>query len=94
MALTEHSMLPHGDIRADNMFFDGDQLKIVDFQFASVGCGAADIAYLVSQGLPAHTRGGHDESLMREYLGALGSDGPSSYGFDAAWRHYGSRWPT
>ena len=34
-ALTERSMLLHGDIRADNMFFDGDQLKVVDFQFAA-----------------------------------------------------------
>ncbi|KWX69229.1 phosphotransferase [Mycobacterium sp. NAZ190054] len=87
-ALTEHSMLLHGDIRADNMFFDGDRLKIVDFQFASVGCGAADIGYLVSQGLPTGIRRGHDESLVREYLGMLRDHGPAPYGFDAAWRHY------
>src|SRR6476620_6279796 len=36
-ALTERSMLLHGDIRADNVFFDGDQLKVVDFQFAARG---------------------------------------------------------
>ena len=36
-ALTERSMLLHGDIRADNMFFDGDRLKVVDFQFAARG---------------------------------------------------------
>lgn len=42
-------MLLHGDIRADNMFFAGDRLKVVDFQFACVGAGASDIAYLVSQ---------------------------------------------
>ena len=35
--LTERPMLLHGDIRADNMFFDGDLLKIVDFQFAPKG---------------------------------------------------------
>lgn len=87
-ALTEHSMLLHGDIRADNMFFDGDRLKIVDFQFASVGCGAADIGYLVSQGLPSEVRRGHDESLVRQYLGALRDRGVVSYRFDGAWRHY------
>ncbi|WNG89355.1 phosphotransferase [Mycobacterium sp. ITM-2016-00317] len=87
-ALTEHSMLLHGDIRADNMFFDGDRLKIVDFQFASVGCGAADIGYLVSQGLPTALRRGHDQSLVREYLGALRQRGLTSYHFDDAWRHY------
>ena len=70
-ALTERDMLLHGDIRADNLFFDGDRLKVVDFQFAARGCGAADIAYLVTQGLPSEAREGHDEALVREYLDHL-----------------------
>lgn len=84
-ALTERSMLLHGDIRADNMFFDGDRLKVVDFQFTCVGAGANDIAYLVSQGLPVDVRRGHDEELVRRYLEQLGAVG---YSFDEAWRHY------
>ena len=87
-ALTERSMLLHGDIRADNLFFDGDRLKVVDFQFAARGAGAADIAYLVSQGLPAEVRRGHDEALVREYLERLAGHGVSDYSFDEAWRHY------
>jgi aminoglycoside phosphotransferase (APT) family kinase protein len=87
-ALTERSMLLHGDIRADNLFFDGDRMKVVDFQFASVGAGAADIAYLVSQGLPTDIRRGNDESLVREYLDHLTAHGVSDYSFDDAWRHY------
>ena len=78
-------MLLHGDIRADNMFFDGDRLKVVDFQFACVGAGATDIAHLVSQGLPVDVRRGRDEELVRRYLEHLGDVG---YSFDAAWRHY------
>jgi len=87
-ALTERSMLLHGDIRADNLFFDGDRLKVVDFQFASRGAGAADIAYLVSQGLPTEVRRGHDEALVGEYLDCLAAHGVSDYSFDEAWRHY------
>ena len=87
-ALTERSMLLHGDIRADNMFFDGEQLKVVDFQFAARGAGAADIAYLVSQGLPTEARRGHDEALVREYLARLSAYGVTDYSFDEAWRHY------
>jgi hypothetical protein len=87
-ALTERSMLVHGDIRADNMFFDGDQLKVVDFQLTAQGVGAADIAYLVSQGLPTQIRTGRDEELLREYLDQLGDRGLSDYSFDDAWRHY------
>jgi aminoglycoside phosphotransferase (APT) family kinase protein len=87
-ALTERPMLLHGDIRADNMFFDGDLLKIVDFQFASRGVGVADIGYLVSQGLPTEVRRGHDEELVREYLDRLAERGVADYSFDEAWRHY------
>ncbi|WP_431233716.1 phosphotransferase [Mycolicibacterium psychrotolerans] len=83
--LTERSMLLHGDIRADNMFFSGEEMKVVDFQFACVGAGAADVAYLVSQGLPTETRRGQDETLLRGYLQDLGDIG---YSFDEAWRHY------
>jgi aminoglycoside phosphotransferase (APT) family kinase protein len=87
-ALSERSMLLHGDIRADNMFFDGDRLKVVDFQFASRGVGAADIAYLVSQGLPTEVRRGHDEALVRAYLDRLAEHGVTDYRFDEAWRQY------
>ncbi len=87
-ALTERSMLLHGDIRADNLFFDGDRVKVVDFQFASRGAGAADIGYLLSQGLPGEVRHGHDEALVREYLERLSEHGVTDYSFDEAWRHY------
>lgn len=85
--LTEHDMLIHGDIRADNLFFEGDALKVVDFQFAARGSGVADVAYLLTQGLPAETRTGRDEALLREYLDHLADRGVD-YGFDAAWRDY------
>ncbi|BBZ61594.1 phosphotransferase [Mycolicibacterium monacense] len=87
-ALAERSMLLHGDIRADNLFFDGDRLKVVDFQFAARGCGAADVGYLISQGLPTEVRSGRDESLVRDYLDHLIRRGVTDYSFDEAWRHY------
>ena len=77
--------LLHGDIRADNLFFAGDEMKVVDFQFACTGAGASDVAYLVSQGLPTSVRRGHDEALLREYLSELASE---DYLFDEAWRDY------
>jgi aminoglycoside phosphotransferase (APT) family kinase protein len=86
--LTERDMLLHGDIRADNVFFDGHGLKVVDFQFAARGAGAADVAYLVTQGLPVEVREGHDEALVREYLGHVAAHGVHDYGFDEAWRQY------
>lgn len=82
-ALSERNMLLHGDIRADNMFFHDNALKVVDFQLTVRGAGAADIAYLVSQGLPPEVRRGHDADLLREYVAQV--DG---YSFEEAWRHY------
>jgi hypothetical protein len=87
-ALSERAMLIHGDIRADNLFFSGDDMKVVDFQLASKGAGATDIGYLVSQGLPTEVRAGHDEALVREYLELMASHGVTDYSFDEAWRHY------
>ncbi|MGE2734477.1 phosphotransferase [Mycolicibacterium vaccae] len=86
--LAEHSMLLHGDIRADNLFFDGKRLKVADFQMASTGCGIADVAYLVSQGLLAAARQGHDEALVCEYLETLAAHDVIGYSFDDAWRRY------
>ena len=78
-ALTERSMLVHGDIRADNLFFSRGQLKVVDFQLAARGVGASDIAYLVSQGLPTSLRAGRDEELVRGYLESLDGCGVDDY---------------
>jgi hypothetical protein len=86
--LTEQNMLVHGDIRADNVFFDNDRCKIVDYQMAARGVGAIDLGYLVSQGLPTETRAGRDEELVTGYLDELTSRGMTAYTFDAAWRHY------
>jgi thiamine kinase-like enzyme len=83
-------MLLHGDIRADNLFFRGEQMRVVDFQFAARGAGAADVAYLVTQGLPSAVRDGHDEALLREYLEHVAAHGVGDYGFDEAWRQYRS----
>lgn len=86
--LSRRSMLIHGDIRADNMFFCGAELKIVDFQLTAKGCGATDIGYLVSQGIPTQDRTGRDEQLVREYVDLLVGHGVADYSFDEAWRHY------
>lgn len=83
VALSNRNMLLHGDIRADNMFFRGGALKVVDFQLTVRGAGAADIAYLVSQGLPTEVRQGRDAELLGAYVSQVGG-----YPFDEAWRHY------
>lgn len=87
-ALSRRSMLIHGDIRADNMFFSGDELKVVDFQLAARGCGATDVGYLASQGMSTRDRSGRDEELVRDYVDMLVGHGVTDYSFDEAWQHY------
>jgi aminoglycoside phosphotransferase (APT) family kinase protein len=86
--LSERHTLVHGDIRADNVFFDGDRCKIVDYQMSARGVGAIDIGYLVSQGLPTPIRSGRDEELVNGYVDGVASRGMRDCGFDQAWRHY------
>lgn len=87
-AMSEQRALLHGDSRADNMFFDEDRLKVIDFQFMAYGSGASDVAYLVSQSLPTSARRGNDEALVREYLDYFAAHGIGDYAFDDAWRQY------
>ena len=86
--LTQRAMLAHGDIRADNMFFDDhDNLTMVDFQGACRATGVLDIAYLVSQGPLTADRAGRDEVLVHTYVAAMAERGVS-YPFDEAWSDY------
>ncbi|MGV0643065.1 hypothetical protein ABQE44_06605 [Mycolicibacterium sp. XJ2546] len=75
-------------LHADNLFFAGDETRALDFQFATRGAGAADVAYLVTQRLPAQARDGHDAALLREYLDQVAALGVTDYTFDEAWRQY------
>jgi hypothetical protein len=84
--LGRRPVLIHGDIRADNLFFSGDRMAVVDFQLAAHGAGAVDLGYLVSQGLTTATRAGHDEALVREYLEHRGTS--TGADFDATWHEY------
>ncbi|WP_179469758.1 phosphotransferase [Mycolicibacterium vinylchloridicum] len=87
--MAEQPVLLHGDIRADNMFFDGARLKVIDLQFMAHGAGAVDVAYLISQSLPTEVRrDAGDEALVREYLDRFRTSGGDDYAFDDAWRQY------
>ena len=84
--LTERSMLLHGDIRADNMFFAGDELKIVDFQFAC-GVRVRPISPTWSvRDCPPRS------GAARTKHWCVGISDPwataASHSFDEAWRHY------
>ena len=72
--------LLHGDIRADNVFFDADGVKLIDWQAVREGRGAYDLAYFISTSLSEETAHRHQEELLTLYVETLASKGVDGYG--------------
>lgn len=92
--LTGHEVprcLVHGDFRLDNMLFgDGDAsslLVVVDWQTATSGYGAADVAYFVGAGLLREDRRQNEKALFDHYLARLRGHGVVVEA-DDLWRSY------
>jgi hypothetical protein len=86
-SLTAPACLAHGDLRVDNLFFAGNDVAVVDFQFCTRASGIYDVAYLLSQGLDSTVRRGHDHELVGRYVRALRSAG-LVIDDDTAWDQY------
>jgi hypothetical protein len=86
-SLATPACLAHGDLRVDNLFFAGNDVAVVDFQFCTRASGIYDVAYLISQGLDTTVRRGHDHELVSRYVRALRSAG-LSIDVDTAWDQY------
>lgn len=62
----------HCDWRADNMFIDADgSIIVIDPQIASVGNGAFDLGYFISQSIEREVRSGREDELLARYAEAL-----------------------
>jgi hypothetical protein len=86
-SLASPTCLAHGDLRIDNLFFAGNDVAVVDFQFCTRASGMYDVAYLLSQGLETTVRRGHDHELVSRYVRAL-RDAGLSVNEDTAWDQY------
>jgi hypothetical protein len=86
-SLTDPACLAHGDLRVDNLFFAGNDVAVVDFQFCTRASGIYDVAYFLSQGLDTTVRRGHDRDLVGRYVRALRSAG-LVIDDDTAWDQY------
>ncbi|MEO1064104.1 MAG: phosphotransferase [Actinomycetota bacterium] len=74
--------LVHFDYRADNLFFEGDDVVVIDFQSISKGGGAADVGYLMGQNLDTDVRREHEHDLLRTYHQTLLDNGVTGYDFE------------
>lgn len=74
--------LVHGDFRPDNMLFDhrpdadGSRAVVaVDWQLATVGLSAIDVAFLIGGALSDQDRAAHEPDLLATYRGAMADRG-------------------
>ncbi len=73
--------LLHGDVRADNAFFDAEGgVRFIDWQAVREGRGAYDLAYFISTSLSDETGRQHQDELLSLYVGTLESLGVVGYG--------------
>jgi hypothetical protein len=80
--------LLHGDYRADNMLFDGDELVLLDFQLIGSGRGAYDLAYFVTQSLDAEVASEHEQALFDRWLDGLRGAGIEGLDRAQCWLDY------
>lgn len=67
--------LVHGDWRLDNLFFDGDDVMVIDFQISGLASGVYDLAYFVSQSIAPDVRAGREQELIDRYVEQLAANG-------------------
>jgi hypothetical protein len=79
--------LCHGDYRADNIMFNGNEPVVIDFQISGVGSGIYDVGYFISQSIDAKVRKGHDRELVNRYADRLATHG-INVDRDEMWRQY------
>jgi hypothetical protein len=77
VSASEHGpqTLLHGDLHVGNVYFDGPQAAMCDWQVLGRGSPAFDLAYLIGSALDVDDRRTAERDLLRHYLGALQSAG-------------------
>lgn len=81
-----------GDFRLDNVLFDASAgrypLVVIDWQVATLGPPAADVAFFLGCGMTPESRRAHERDLVRTYHDALLAHGVEDYSWEACWRDY------
>jgi Phosphotransferase enzyme family len=78
--------LIHGDLHLDNMIFGprghGRSVTVLDWQTASVGPPASDLAFFVSDSLAVEERRAAEPALLGRYVTLLAAHGARNYSVD------------
>ena len=91
LAAAPHTLV-HYDMREDNLLFGPpgtpEEVVIIDWQLATRGLGAYDVANLMASSEKASERCGHQEDVTRCWHEVLTSCGVDNYDFDRALYHF------
>ena len=81
--------ITHGDFRLDNLLFaPNERVVVVDWQTVGVGCGAADLSYLVGTSIAdPKLRANGERSWFDHYIASLQSHGALP-DVDRCWNEY------
>lgn len=80
--------LLHGDLRSDNIFFQGNTARFIDWGLAAVGCPAFDLARLAGGSARQFLSLKQHEELVRSWHSELLRRKVSHYPVEEAWSDY------
>lgn len=81
--------LLHGDLRLDNVFFQGDEVRaLIDWQLTRFGPAAVDVAYFIAGSLEPDVPEDEVDALLARYHAALVAAGVDGYPYDRFVRDY------
>lgn len=86
----DHFSVVHGDYRLDNLMFPpaGDGVVALDWQTATLGPPARDVAYFLGTSLEVDERRRNEEAIVEAYHGELAGRGVRGYPLDRCFDDY------
>lgn len=80
--------LIHHDCHSGNLYWQGNEPGLLDWQLVRIGDGIGDLAYLLATALDPETRRKHEASLLAQYRHALSAYGAPSLNPDHLYERY------
>ena len=80
--------LCHGDLRSDNVFYDSDGIKLIDWQLAGMASPMNDIARFLSQSITVEQRRETEQDLLQVYYDKLIELGVTGYTYKQMQQEY------
>ena len=80
--------LTHNDFRLDNLFFDGDEVVVLDWQVLGLGDGMGDLVPLLTTNATGEVRRSHETELLQLYFDHMRAQGSGPSHFEDLVRMY------